>query len=69
MKTILLIPTHPAPEDPEWIQKGHSGRKMDSIEAEQWFKYKYDQDWKKWKTDTETVTGVPGNGQISETIL
>ena len=34
MRTIVLIPTEPAPPDPLWLTKKHAGKKLDPIEAE-----------------------------------
>ena len=47
MKTYLKIPYQRAPEDPSWLQKAHSGRKMDPIELEEYLLYKFDLDHKK----------------------
>lgn len=32
MKTVVLIPTEPAPKDPSWMIKRHAGRKLDPME-------------------------------------
>ena len=42
MKTYLLIPFEPAPEDPSWMYKARSGRKMNPLEAEEYMKSKHD---------------------------
>ena len=47
MKTYLKIPYQRAPEDPSWLQKAHSGRKMDPIELEEYLLYKFDLEHKK----------------------
>ena len=42
MKTKLKIPFEPAPLDPSWLLKAHSGRRMDAIEVEQYMAYAYE---------------------------
>jgi len=39
MKTIVLIPFEPAPEDPIWLRKKHAGKKLDPLEAEEYYKW------------------------------
>ena len=46
MKTILLIPVVPAKEDPSWMIKKHAGKKLDPIEAEEYYNYLYEEDLK-----------------------
>ena len=38
-KTYLRIPFKRAPEDPEWMLKVKSGRKLNPIEVEQYYKH------------------------------
>ncbi len=42
MKTIVLIPTEPAPEDPLWLRKKHANKKLDALEAEEYYKFLQD---------------------------
>ena len=42
MKTFLKIPYERAKEDPLWLTKKHAGHKLDPIELEEYFKYKYE---------------------------
>lgn len=42
MKTIWKIPFKRAIPDPEWLMKAHSGRKMDPIEIEEFYRHKYE---------------------------
>lgn len=44
MYTIVRIPTEPAIEDPKWLLKKHAGKKLDSLEAEEYYKYLFDID-------------------------
>lgn len=46
MKTIVLIPTEPAPEDPQWLLKKHANKKLDPIEIEEYYKYLQENDLK-----------------------
>jgi len=43
MKTIWKIPFKRAIPDPEWLMKAHSGRKMDPLEVEEFYRHKYEQ--------------------------
>jgi len=45
MKTIWKIPYKRAPVDPEWLMKFHSGRKMDPIEIEEYYRHKYEENY------------------------
>ena len=38
----MRIPFQRAPEAPSWMSKKKAGRKLDPIEAEEYFKYKYE---------------------------
>jgi hypothetical protein len=42
MKTELLIPTEVAPKDPRWLMKKHANKKLDPLEAEEYYKFLYD---------------------------
>ena len=44
MKTFLRIPHKPAPEAPSWMYKKKAGRKLDPIEAEEYYKWKSDRE-------------------------
>ena len=44
MKTIVLIPFEPAPEDPPWLLKKHANKKLNPIEAEEYYKYMQDKE-------------------------
>jgi len=41
MKTIVLIPTERAPEDPSWLLKRHANRKLSSEESLQYYEHLY----------------------------
>ena len=43
MKTLVLIPTEPAPEDPSWMMKRHAGRKLSAEESQQYYEHIYNQ--------------------------
>lgn len=43
MKTYLRIPFERAPEDPSWLTKKKAGRKLNPIEAEEYYKFKFKQ--------------------------
>ena len=51
MKTNLLIPFEPAPEDPVWLVKAQAGKRLDPIEAEEYFLYKFELEFKKLRSD------------------
>ena len=61
MKTFLKIPFEPAPEDPSWMFKARSGKKMSPPEAEEYFKWKHDKEHYRLISDN-TCHGVPSNG-------
>lgn len=67
MKTVLLIPHTPAPADPDWLLKGHAGKKLDPLEAEWFYFWKHCQDFKKLKND-KFREGVPERSQILNAI-
>lgn len=43
MKTFLKIPFERAPEDPSWLVKKKAGRKLNPLEAEEYYKFKFKQ--------------------------
>ncbi len=45
MFTEVLIPVEPAPEDPLWIIKKKSGKKLNGEEADEYMKWKHDQNF------------------------
>ena len=61
MKTILRIPFKPAKEDPSWLLKAHSGRKMDAIEVEEYMLYMHEKEHNQLVNDFIMI-GVPGQG-------
>jgi hypothetical protein len=44
MKTFLRIPFERAPESPSWMIKKKAGRKLDPVEAECYYKWKYEKE-------------------------
>ena len=42
MFTEVLIPVEPAPEDPLWIIKKKSGKKLNGVEANEYMKWKHE---------------------------
>jgi len=42
MKTYLLIPYEPAPEDPKWLTKKKAGKKLNPLEIELYSNYKWE---------------------------
>lgn len=67
MKTYLKIPFERAPEDPSWLTKKKAGRKLDPLEAEEYFKFKYAEQEKKMLRETN-YEGIPSHAQIIEVI-
>ena len=61
MKTFLRIPFAPAPEDPAWMYKAKSGRKMNPWEVEEYLKWKHEIEHKKLMAETN-YEGIPANG-------
>lgn len=41
-----------APEAPTWMSKKKAGRKLNPMEAEEYFKYKFDQEFDQLKKET-----------------
>ncbi len=44
MKTYVKIPFEPAPRDPSWLLKKYSGKKMNPLESEEYFKHIFEED-------------------------
>ena len=42
MKTVLRIATQRAPEDPTWMVKKKAGKKLNPLEADEYFAYKFE---------------------------
>ena len=42
MKTVMKIAFERAPEAPSWMSKKKAGRKLNPMEAEEYFKDKYE---------------------------
>jgi hypothetical protein len=42
MKTFMKIPFERAKEDPSWLTKKHAGLKLDPIEIEEYYRYKFE---------------------------
>jgi hypothetical protein len=61
MKTVLRIPFEPAPVDPSWLLKGHSGRKMDALEVEHFMAYQFERDHQNLISDFQ-MSGIPSKG-------
>lgn len=68
MKTIVLIPTHPAPVDPTWLTKRHAGRKLNALEAQEYYKDVFDRELE-WLKVQGNWNGIPGRGQLGKVIL
>jgi len=67
MMTFLRIPFERAPEDPSWLTKKKAGRKLDPIEAEEYYKFKFKQTEDQLLKETNWE-GIPSHSQIIETI-
>jgi len=67
MMTFLKIPFERAPEDPSWLTKKKAGRKLDPIEAEEYYKFKFKQTEDQLLKETNWE-GIPSHSQIIETI-
>jgi hypothetical protein len=67
MKTIWRIPYQRAPVDPSWLLKKKAGRKLDPIEVEEYFRYKFEQSYKAFLRETG-FRGVPSDAAISKAI-
>eukprot|EP00347_Sterkiella_histriomuscorum_P004491 403360262 len=50
MRTLVLIPYEPAPQDPDWLVKKHANKKLDPLETEQYYKFIQDQELKQFWT-------------------
>lgn len=68
MRTIVLIPTEPAPEDPSWLIKKHSHRKLDPIEIEEYFSYEWEKDHKFLVRGRDGWVGVPSRQVLIDII-
>jgi len=49
LKTELMIPTKPGPEDPYFIMAMHSGWKLTEREARDYYKWRHEKQFKKMK--------------------
>ncbi len=45
MRTFVRIPYERAPEDPSWMTKKKAGKKLDPMEAEEYFNVRYEQEF------------------------
>jgi hypothetical protein len=55
-KTIVLIPIEPAPADPSWIIKKHARRKFNPLEAEEYYKYEFEEEYRRLIIDVQNAT-------------
>jgi hypothetical protein len=60
MKTFMRIATERAPEDPTWMVKKKAGKKLNPIEADEYFAYKFEQDHNRLITE-KNFEGVPSH--------
>ena len=67
MFTVMKIPTQRAPEDPSWVVKKKSGRRLDPVEYEEYFKNKYDEEFTKLINE-KSFEGVPSHAQLISSI-
>jgi hypothetical protein len=44
---VVLIPFERAPADPKWLLKKHARRKLNPLEAEDYFKHEFEEEHKK----------------------
>jgi hypothetical protein len=44
MRTIVLIPFEPAPQDPVWMKKKHAGRKLTAEEFQMFAQYQFEKE-------------------------
>jgi hypothetical protein len=45
MKTVLQIPFEKAPQDPSWMAKVKTGKKLDAIEMEEYILFKHEKSY------------------------
>jgi hypothetical protein len=51
MRTLVKIPQEKAPEDPEWLLKKHERKRLNPLEAEEYYKYLYERDHQRLLVD------------------
>jgi hypothetical protein len=62
-KTIVRIPIEPAPSDPSWIIKKHARRKFNPLEAEDFFRHEFEEEFKRLALDLQNQqhdSSMPG---------
>lgn len=80
MKTVVGIPFEPAPQDPEWLVKKHMNKRLNALEAEEYFKYLHERNIQRTLKETCPAInkrggdlgvwkGVPTQKQIEQAIL
>jgi hypothetical protein len=60
MKTYMRIANERAPEAPSWMSKKKAGRKLNPMEAEEYFKDKFEKEYEQLKKETN-FQGVPSH--------
>lgn len=63
----MRIPYQRAPEDPSWLLKAKAGRKLDALEAEEYFHYKFDRDFDEF-VKLNNFFGVPTFQTVAQVI-
>ena len=66
-KTVLKIPFERAPEAPAWMYKARTGKRMDPIEVEEFYHYKYNKDFEDLRL-RPNYDGIPSHAQIINAI-
>jgi hypothetical protein len=67
MFTEVLIPMEPAPADPTWMIKRHSGKKLDPLELEEYYEYIFQKDHQALITD-RNWRGMPSFNTLGDII-
>jgi hypothetical protein len=67
MYTVLRIPFKRAEEAPSWLSKKKAGRKLDPIEAEEYYHYQFEKEHESLMAETN-FEGVPSNAAVINAI-
>lgn len=60
MMTIMKIPFERAPEAPSWMSKKKAGRRLDPVEAEEFYSHKYQGEYDGMVSD-KAFEGIPSH--------
>ena len=55
-KTIVRIPIEPAPADPSWVIKKHARRKFNPLEAEEYYRNEFEEEYRRLISDVQNAT-------------